>query len=167
MAKSDFRDASSLLLLQTLLLPSLIAACTLPDSLPDGEASQTSLSCFRSTKPNVRNVDLLYDANSDEGRLWVGNGPTPHCSSTSKPAPSSCEVCSVEFVHVVCCRLPKSTMPVMEGAGRPIDLVQSECPQLLAEGAKQHSGTGNHSGGPRWWQLLLIFSTFLIIITGR
>ncbi|KAK2835023.1 hypothetical protein Q5P01_015507 [Channa striata] len=162
-----FKDASSLFLLVPVLLPSLVAACSPPDSLPHPTASQTSLRCFRPTDPNVRNVDLLYDANSDEGHLWVGNGATPRCSSTPRPAPSSCELCSEEFVHVVCCRLPKSTKLAMEGGGRPIELVQSECPQLLTEGTNPNSGAGNHSGGPRWWSLLLVLGLFLIIITPR
>lgn len=82
----------------------------------------SSLTCFRSTDPDIRTVDVLYDSDSDSGSLWSGT-EAPYCSSISRPSRSSCVVCRQNFIYAVCFNRPGNKK--MEGDGRQIEIIKS------------------------------------------
>lgn len=84
-----------------------------------------SFYCQQPLEPNVGVVDRLYDAASEDGHIYLGNGTLPHCSSTDPPRPNSCVVCSQKKVYAVCSDLLNKVTLLMEGDGQVIELIQS------------------------------------------
>ncbi|KAK2835066.1 hypothetical protein Q5P01_015550 [Channa striata] len=96
------------------------------------DVQNTPLSCRRSADPGITAATRLYNTSSETDHLWFRSGTVPTCSSISPPAPSTCVVCSDQFLHILCSKLRTDDgMVELEGDYHPITTIKSECPTSL------------------------------------
>ncbi|XP_047230125.1 uncharacterized protein LOC124873483 isoform X3 [Girardinichthys multiradiatus] len=114
-----------------------------------GSASETNLTCFKSSDPAAVDATQLHGDHNDKGDLWrkdpATSAPLPPCSSSSfSPTPSQCAVCLLGEVYILCDNLPAGAALYLERPGSPFSTKRSGCPILrTADEPKLPPGDAN------------------------
>ncbi|XP_038153124.1 uncharacterized protein LOC119791217 isoform X2 [Cyprinodon tularosa] len=95
---------------------------------------ETNLTCYTSTLPEAKNIQILYDEHQSTGHFWARGGSDLAPCNLSSVFFSQHSVCindsaGAQTVLVVFCNLTSNVKLVFEGPKGHIHFNKSECPQ--------------------------------------